>query len=123
MKYIKFLNLLPLIMFILWDKLVGTLVTPVPFIIIIAFAALNIIFCKSMKEYLISSIMLVVSTIVGVILLSYYSYYLVDANPETPIVGAFVMIVYGVFAAILSGVGALIAANRIHKTTAGRSDR
>ena len=115
MEYIKFLNLLPLIMFILWDKLKRTLVTPEPFIIIIVFAVLNVIFCKSMKEYVISSIMLVVSTVAGIIALSYYSYYLVEANPETPIVGAFVMIVYGIFTAVISGIGALIAAGRIKK--------
>ncbi len=118
MKYIKFLNLLPLVMFILWDKLKRTLVTPEPFIIIIALAVLNVILCKNMKEYLISSIMLVVSTAAGIIALSYYSYYFVEANPETPIVGAFVMIVYGFFAVVIAGIGALIAAGRMKKSAA-----
>ena len=40
---------------------------------------------KGMKEYCISSLMLVVSTVAGMILYTYYYYYFVSANHETPV--------------------------------------
>ncbi|WP_408069261.1 hypothetical protein [Butyrivibrio sp. JL13D10] len=59
-----------------------------------------------MKEYLISSLMLVVSTIVGMILYTYYYYYFFSANSEAPIFGAAIMMVYGfiAFALLLNSI-------------------
>ena len=112
MKYLKFLNLIPLVLFIIWDRLVGNLVNAIPPIIIAVLAITNIIFSKQMSEYLISSLMLFASTVIGIILLTYFYYYNISANPEAPIVGAFVMIVYGLFVLFLIGVGAAIVAVR-----------
>ena len=57
---------------------------------------------KGMKEYCISSLMLVVSTAAGMILYTYYYYYFVSAGPETPIFGAAIMMVYGFISKTIS---------------------
>lgn len=60
---------------------------------------------KSMKEYLIASLILVAATVVGMILYTYYYYYFVSANSEAPIFGAALMIVYGFIALAVAAVG------------------
>lgn len=112
MKYYKFINLLPLVMFILMDIILGANIMPVRFVIIVALAVMNVLLAKDMKDYLISSFILVVSTIIGVILRAYYSYYFIDANPETPIIGAAVMMVYAAFVLIVTIAGMAIFAIR-----------
>ena len=85
MKYLKWLNLIPLFMFFVVDKLRGTLISRYLLIIIVALGVINMFFAKDMKEYLISSLMLVASTVAGMILYTYYYYYFVSADSEVPI--------------------------------------
>ena len=85
MKYLKWLNLIPLIMFFIVDKLRGTLISRYLLIIIVVLGVINMLIAKGMKEYCISSLMLVVSTVAGMILYTYYYYYFVSAGPETPV--------------------------------------
>ena len=85
MKYLKWLNLIPLIMFFIVDKLRGTLISRYLLIIIVALGIMNMFLAKRMKEYLFASLMLVASIVVGMILYTYYYYYFVSANSETPI--------------------------------------
>ena len=96
MKCLKWLNLLPFIMFFIVDKLRGTLISRYLLITIVALGVMNMCLAKGMKEYIFFSLMLVASTIVGMIFYTYYYYYFVCAVFETPIVGAFVMMVYGI---------------------------
>ncbi len=87
-KYYKLLNFIPLIMFVLADCLIGSGINPVRLIIVAGLAIMNIILAKDLKDYLISSAILLVSSVVGMILDTYY-YYFISSDPETPIVGAF----------------------------------
>ena len=84
MKYLKWLNLIPLFMFFVVDKLRGTLISRYLLIIIVALGVINMFFAKDMKEYLILSLMLVASTVAGMIHYTYY-YYFVSADSEVPI--------------------------------------
>ena len=59
MRYLKWLNLIPLIMFFIVDQLRGTLISRYLLIIIVALGVMNMFLAKSMKEYVISSLMLV----------------------------------------------------------------
>ena len=108
MRYLKWLNLIPLIMFFIVDKLRGTLISRYLLIIIVALGVMNVIIAKGMKEYLISSLMLVASTVVGMILYTNYYYHFVDANPEAPIYGAALMMVYGLIAFAVAAVGSVV---------------
>ena len=108
MKYLKWLNLIPLIMFFIVDKLRGTLISRYLLIIIIALGIMNMFLAKGMREYLISSLMLVASTVVGMILYTYYYYYFVSANSEAPIYGAALMMVYGLIAFVVAAVGTVV---------------
>ena len=98
MRYLKWLNLIPLIMFFIVDKLRGTLISRYLLIIIVALGIMNMFLAKSMRKYLFASLMLVASTVVGMILYTYYYYYFVSANSEAPIFGAALMMVYGFIA-------------------------
>ena len=108
MKYLKWLNLIPLIMFFIVDKLRGTLISRYLLIIIVALGVMNMFLAKGMKEYLISSLILVASTVVGMILYFYYYYYFVSANPEAPIFGAALMMAYGLIAFVVAAVGTVV---------------
>ena len=108
MKYSKWINLIPLIMFFIVDKLRGTLISRYLLIIIVVLGIMNMFLAKCMKEYLISSLMLVASTVVGMILYTYYYYYFVSANSEAPIFGAALMIVYGFIAFAVATVGTVV---------------
>ena len=108
MKYLKWLNLVPLIMFFIVDKLRGTLISRYLLIIIVVLGVMNMVIAKNMKEYLITSLMLVASTVVGMILYTYYYYYFVSANSEAPILGAALMIVYGFIAFAVAAVGTVV---------------
>ncbi len=58
--------------------------------------------------YCISSLMLVVSTAARMILYTYHYYYFVSANPEAPILGAAIMMVYGFIALAVAAVGTVV---------------
>ncbi len=76
-----------------------------------------------MKEYCISSLMLVVSTAAGMILYTYYYYYFVSANPETPIFGAAIMMVYGFIALAVATVGTFVVVIKVRKACShGKED-
>ena len=108
MKYLKWLNLIPLIMFFIVDKLRGTLISRYLLIIIVVLGVINMLIAKGMKEYCISSLLLVVSTVAGMIFYTYYYYYFVSAGPETPIFGAAIMMVYGFIAFAVAAVGTVV---------------
>ena len=108
MKYLKFLNLIPLIMFFIADKVIGILISRHLLNIIIVLGVMNMLIAKGMKEYLISSLMLVGSTVAGMILYTYYYYYYVSADPETPILGAAIMMLYGCIALAVASVGTVV---------------
>ena len=120
MRYLKFLNLIPLIMFFIVDKLRGTLISRYLLIIIVVLGVMNMLIAKGMKEYCISSLMLVVSTVAGMILYTYYYYYFVSANPEAPIFGAAIMMVYGFIALAVAAVGTVVVV--IKDRYAGKTD-
>ncbi len=61
-----------------------------------------------MKDYLISSIMLYLSSIIGVILSVTYYYYHISNDFETPVVGAFIATVYAIGLLPFIGIGAVI---------------
>ncbi len=123
MKYLKWLNLIPLIMFFIVDKLRGTLISRYLLIIIIVLGVMNMFIAKGMKEYCISSLMLVVSTAAGMILYTYYYYYFVSAGPETPIFGAAIMMVYGFIALAVAAVGTVVVVikDRVAEKRASRT--
>ncbi|SFC02782.1 hypothetical protein [Butyrivibrio sp. YAB3001] len=123
MKYLKWLNLIPLIMFFIVDKLRGTLISKYLLIIIIVLGVMNMLIAKGMKEYCISSLMLVVSTAAGMILYTYYYYYFVSAGPETPIFGAAIMMVYGFIALVVAAVGTFVVVikDRVAEKRASRT--
>lgn len=120
MKYLKWLNMIPLIMFFIVDKLRGTLISRYLIIIIVVLGVMNMLIAKGMKEYCISSLMLVVSTVAGMILYTYYYYYFVSANPEAPIFGAAIMMVYGFIALAVAAVGTVVVV--IKDRYAGKTD-
>ncbi len=107
-KYWKILNFMPLIMFVLTDALFGSGINPVRLIIVVGLAIMNIILAKDLKDYLISSAILLVSSVVGMILDTYYYYYFISSDSETPIVGAFIAMVYGIYVILLTLIGAII---------------
>ena len=78
---------------------------------------------KGMKEYCISSLMLVVSTAAGMILYTYYYYYFVSAGPDTPIFGAVIMMVYGFIALAVAAVGTVVVVikDRVAEKRASRT--
>lgn len=108
MKYLKFLNLIPLIVFFVVVRLGGMLISEYLLIMIVVLGVMNMCLAKGMKDYLFSSILLVVSTVVGVILLTLYYYYFVSNDFETPIVGAFAVLLYGLLAAVVAFVGTAV---------------
>lgn len=95
-------------MFFIVDKLRGTLISRYLLIIIVVLGVINMLIAKGMKEYCISSLLLVVSTVAGMILYTYYYYYYVSAGPETPIFGAAIMMVYGFIAFAVAAVGTVV---------------
>ena len=123
MKYLKFLNLLPLIMFFVVDNVRGTLISRYLLIIIVVLGVMNMLIAKGMKEYCISSLLLVVSTVAGMILYTYYYYYFVSASPETPIFGAAIMMAYGFIALAVAAVGTVVVVikDRVAEKRASRT--
>lgn len=110
MKYLKLLNLIPLIVFFAVDRLFDSLVNPIPIIIIIALGVMNTVLSKNMKEYLISSVILVVLSVIGMIFEAYYYYYFVNPDPEAPIYATALVIIYAIFALVVAGIGTAIMA-------------
>ena len=104
----KMLNFIPLIMFVLMDVLFESGINPVRLIIVAGIAIMNIILAKGLKDYLISSVILLISSVVGMILDTYYYYYFISSDSETPIVGAFIAMVYGIYVILLTLIGAII---------------
>ena len=123
MRYLKFQNLIPLIMFFIVDKLRGTLISRYLLIIIVVLGVINMLIAKGMKEYCISSLMLVVSTAAGMILYTYYYYYFISAGPETPIFGAAIMMAYGFIALAVAAVGTVVVVikDRVAEKRASRT--
>ena len=107
-KYYKLLNFIPLIMFVLVDCLIGSGINPIRLIIVAGLAIMNIILANGLKDYFISSVILLISSVVGMILDTYYYYYMISSDPETPIVGAFIAMVYGIYVILLTVIGAVI---------------
>ena len=105
--------MIPLIMFFIVDKLRGTLISRYLLIIIVVLGVINMLIAKGMKEYCISSMMLVLSTVAGMILYTYYYYYFVSASPETPIFGAAIMMVYGFIALAVAAVGTVVVVIKV----------
>lgn len=107
-KNLKWLNLIMLVMFVIIDGLRGTVISRFSIGIIIALGILNMCISNDMKEYLISSAILVISTVTGMILFTYYYYNFVSADSETPIVGTFMMMVYGMISLAIAAVGSVV---------------
>ncbi|WP_022759555.1 hypothetical protein [Butyrivibrio fibrisolvens] len=110
MKYWKWINLIPLVLFIIRDMLGMAGINPIWLLVAVALAIMNVFMAKSMREYLLASLLLLLSCVVGMILNTYYYYYFISSDFETPIVGAFVVMVYGILVLVLTGVGAVILA-------------
>ena len=115
MKFLKWLNLIPLVMFVIRDMLGMADINPIWLVIVAALGIMNIFIAKSMKEYLLSSLVLLISCVAGMILSTYYYYYFISSDFETPIVGAFIAMVYGIFVLVLAGVGTAVFAIRNRK--------
>ena len=115
MKYLKLLNLIPLGLFVILDIFGKADIDPKKLIIVVVFVIMNIFVNKSMKEYLLSSLMLFVACVGGKIIDTYYYYYNVSSDFETPIVGAFVAMVYGITVLVVAGVGTAIFALKNRK--------
>ncbi|SEL77439.1 hypothetical protein SAMN04487770_11739 [Butyrivibrio sp. ob235] len=122
MKFLKWLNLIPLVMFVIRDMLGMADINPIWMIVIAAFVIMNVFMAKSMKEYLLSSLLLLISCVAGMILSTYYYYYFVSSDFETPIVGAFIAMVYGIFVLVLVGVGTAVFAIRNRKEAVKNGD-
>ncbi len=102
------INLIPLALFYYWDCVLGIGISPFRPAIVVSFVVLDIIMAISMKDYLISSIMLYLSSIIGVILSVTYYYYHISNDFETPVVGAFIATVYAIGLLPFIGIGAVI---------------
>lgn len=112
MKYWKWINIIPLVLFIIRDMLGMAGINPIWLLVALALAIMNVFMAKSMREYLLDSLLLLLSCVVGMILNTYYYYYFISSDSETPIVGAFVVMVYGILVLVLTGFGAVILAIR-----------
>lgn len=108
MKFLKWLNLFPLVMFLILDIMGKADINPIRMVVVGALAIMNIFIAKSMKEYLLISLMLLVASVGGMIIGTYYYYYNVNPDVETPIVGAFIAMVYGIFVLLVAGVGTAV---------------
>ncbi|WP_026659533.1 hypothetical protein [Butyrivibrio sp. AC2005] len=122
MKFLKWLNLIPLVMFVIRDMLGIADINPIWMIVIAAFVIMNVFMAKSMKEYLLSSLLLLISCVAGMVLSTYYYYYFISSDFETPIVGAFIAMVYGIFVLVLAGVGTAVFAIRNRKEAVKNGD-
>ncbi len=115
MKFLKWLNLIPLVMFVIRDMLGMADINPIWMIVIAAFVIMNVFMAKSMKEYLLSSLLLLISCVAGMVLSTYYYYYFISSDFETPIVGTVIAIIYGIFVLVLAGVGSVVFAFKNRK--------
>ncbi|WP_026496680.1 hypothetical protein [Butyrivibrio sp. WCD3002] len=122
MKFLKWLNLIPLVMFVIRDMLGIADINPIWMIVIAAFVIMNVFMAKSMKEYLLSSLLLLISCVAGMVLSTYYYYYYISSDFETPIVGAFIVMVYGIFVLVLAGAGTAVFAIRNRKEAVKNGD-
>ena len=62
------------------------------------------------------------SCVAGMMLSTYYYYYFISSDFETPIVGAFIEMVYGIFVLVLAGVGTAVFAIRNRKEAVKNGD-
>ncbi|SFI29358.1 hypothetical protein SAMN04487830_13826 [Pseudobutyrivibrio sp. OR37] len=74
MKYCKWMNLIPLVLFIIRDMLGMAGINPIWLLVAVALAIMNVFMAKSMREYLLASLLLLLSCVVGMILNTYYYY-------------------------------------------------
>ncbi|WP_051197969.1 hypothetical protein [Butyrivibrio sp. MB2005] len=107
-KIYMLINLIPLGLFYLWDCVLGIGISPVRPMIILGFLILDILLSESMKDYLLSGLILFASSVIGVIINTTCYYYTISSDFETPIVGAFIAIVYAIGLALFIGIGAII---------------
>ena len=108
MRYLKLLNLIPLCIFFLMYYQSGTVLHRAPLFLVAALGIMNGFVSRNMKEHIISSLMLLLSCAIGMIGFTYYYYYFIDAADEAPIIGAFVVIVYGIFVMTAFAIGAVV---------------
>ena len=101
------LNLIPLGLFYFLDIVFNIGISPIRPITPIILLILDIIIAQSMKDYLLSSIILWLSCVAGVIIHTTWYYYNVSSDFETPVVGAFIACVYAVGMIILTALGAI----------------
>lgn len=106
-KYLKWLNLIPIIMYAVVDQLRGTLLSRILLLAIILLGVMNVCIAKGMKDYLFSSLILFLSTMAGIALYSLYYYYFISSDFETPIVAILLMALYGIFAFVVAAVGSI----------------
>ncbi len=108
MRYLKFLNLIPLCIFALMYYQTGTVLHRAPLFLVAALGIMNGFVSRNMKEHIISSLMLLLACAIGMIGFTYYYYYFIDAADEAPIIGAFVVFVYGIISMTGFAIGAVI---------------
>ncbi len=118
LRYLKFLNLLPLCMFFLMYFQSGTILHRAPLFLVVILTIMNVFISKDMKEYLISSMMLFLSCALGMIIFAYYYYYFIQMADDVPIIAAFVVMVYAIIVLTAFAIGAVIVVlrNRSCKT-------
>lgn len=107
-KYYKLLNLIPLVLFIIFDCVLAIGINPVRPVFVALLLIMDIFLAKGMKDYLLSAVMLFVSSIVGIIISVTCYYYFISSDFETPIVGAFIALVYALGLAVMIGIGVII---------------
>jgi biotin transporter BioY len=114
-KFLRWVNLFPLVMFVIRDLLGMPDINPMWLLVVAAFGIMNVFVAKSMKEYLLLSLLLLISSVVGMLLGTCYYYYFCSSDFETPIVGTVIAIIYGIFVLVLAGVGSVVFAFKNRK--------
>ncbi len=111
-RYLRFLNLLPLGMFFLMYFQSGTILHRAPLVLVVILGIANAFISMNMKEYLISSLMLFFSCVLGMIIFAYYYYYCIQMADEVPIIAAFVVMVYAIVVFTAFAVGSVVVVIR-----------
>ena len=116
-RHLKLLNLLPLCFFALMYSQTGTVLHRAPLFLVAALGVMSGFVSRNMKEHIISSLMLLLACAIGMIGFTYYYYYFILAADDAPIIGAFVVFVYGIFVMTGFAIGAVIVVvkDRIRK--------
>ncbi|WP_242835597.1 hypothetical protein [Butyrivibrio sp. AC2005] len=112
LRYLRSLNLLPLGMFFLMYFQSETILHRAPLVLVVVLGIINALISKNMKEYLLSSLMLFLSCILGMIIFAYYYYYRIQMADEVPIIAAFVVMVYAIVVLNAFAVGSVVVVIR-----------